>query len=327
MGQYTTVDPRGVDPLSGLAPLLRVRPELQDLCRFGGAWSAPHDAAEGGAAYFHLVTKGHCVLERQGHGPLRLNAGDILLLPHGDAHTMRAPRIHGSARGARQAITYMTRGTIRFKTTTDVAPETEIVCGLLHFDAASENLLVATLPDTIVVEAGKRPRAELLRTLMTAIRDELDGTRPGGVAIATDLASAVLVMLLRSHLEKQPNVGSILALLAERGTARAVFAMLEKPSFEWTLNRLAKHAASSRATLVRSFRKTCGMAPLAFLTELRLSLARQRLTNGTETIAQIASALGYGSEGAFSRAFHRRFKIRPGKLRGDRAPSQEHAAK
>ena len=30
-------------------------------------------------------------LERRGHGPLRLDAGDILLLPHGDAHV-----VHGS---------------------------------------------------------------------------------------------------------------------------------------------------------------------------------------------------------------------------------------
>jgi hypothetical protein len=34
--------PRQVDTLSGLAPLLRVRPELQQLCRFGAQWSSDH---------------------------------------------------------------------------------------------------------------------------------------------------------------------------------------------------------------------------------------------------------------------------------------------
>jgi hypothetical protein len=33
-----------VDTLSGLAPLLRVRPELQQLCRFGAQWVSDHAA-------------------------------------------------------------------------------------------------------------------------------------------------------------------------------------------------------------------------------------------------------------------------------------------
>jgi hypothetical protein len=34
------------DALSSLAPLLRVRPELEDLCRFGGDWESSHDVAQ-----------------------------------------------------------------------------------------------------------------------------------------------------------------------------------------------------------------------------------------------------------------------------------------
>ena len=35
---------RPVDAPSGLAPLLRVRPELQQLCRFGAQWVSDHAA-------------------------------------------------------------------------------------------------------------------------------------------------------------------------------------------------------------------------------------------------------------------------------------------
>jgi hypothetical protein len=38
---------RPVDTLSGLAPLLRVRPELQQLCRFGAQWCSDHWAGAG----------------------------------------------------------------------------------------------------------------------------------------------------------------------------------------------------------------------------------------------------------------------------------------
>jgi hypothetical protein len=73
------------DALSSLAPLLRVRPELQDICRFGDDWESWHDAAQPGWAVVH----GECLIDRPGHATMRLKAGDILLLPHGGAHLTR----------------------------------------------------------------------------------------------------------------------------------------------------------------------------------------------------------------------------------------------
>jgi AraC family transcriptional activator of mtrCDE len=42
------------DPLSSLAPLLRVRLVLDDLCRFGGVWGSPHEAEGPGCAHFQI---------------------------------------------------------------------------------------------------------------------------------------------------------------------------------------------------------------------------------------------------------------------------------
>jgi AraC family transcriptional activator of mtrCDE len=41
-------NPDADDALSGLAPLLRVRPELTDFCRFGGARASSHRAEPAG---------------------------------------------------------------------------------------------------------------------------------------------------------------------------------------------------------------------------------------------------------------------------------------
>jgi AraC family transcriptional regulator, activator of mtrCDE len=70
--------PRAQDPLCAIAPLLRVRPELQTVCRFAAQWDVPHDAEPAGWAQFHIVTTGSCLLERSGGHPLRLEAGDVL---------------------------------------------------------------------------------------------------------------------------------------------------------------------------------------------------------------------------------------------------------
>ena len=74
------------DALSGLAPLLRVRPEFQEFCRFGGDWTSPHGIAQADWAHFHIVTRGECAIDGASHSAIRLQKGDILLLPHGNAH-------------------------------------------------------------------------------------------------------------------------------------------------------------------------------------------------------------------------------------------------
>lgn len=300
------------DALSGLAPLLRVRPELQDVCRFGGGWAAPHEAEKPGWAYFHIVTKGRCLLERPGRELLTLETGDVLLLPHGDAHTLRT-RNTSSAPLPPVSVDYS--NAIRTKTSVGVEADTELICGKLHFDHVPENLVIAALPDVIVLAAGGHKRIARFGLLMAAIAEELDQGRSGAAAIAADLASALLVMMLRDHLESAPPPGGLLALLGTRATALAVLAMLKDPARDWTLDELADAAAASRATLVRAFRKAADVAPLAFLTELRLGLARQRLLSGNDSIGQIADDVGYQSEAALSRAFHRHFGVRPGSLR------------
>ena len=180
------------------------------------------------------------------------------------------------------------------------------------FEQAHQNLILATLPPVIVLRTRQDPDCERLRQLMAAIRDELDMARPGAAAISADLASALLVMVLRTHLAREPAHPGLLALLRQRQSARTLAAMLEAPARDWTLDELATHAGASRATLVRLFQKTAGMAPLAFLTELRLGLARHKLLAGTTTLAAIAAEVGYQSESTFSRAFQRRFGMRPG---------------
>jgi AraC family transcriptional activator of mtrCDE len=149
------------------------------------------------------------------------------------------------------------------------------------------------------------------RGLLTHMRDELDAGRPGAAVIVADLASAFLVMLLRLHLEQVPERGKPLCLLQDCVTARAVVALLREPA-----NEMVEIGVTSRATLVRAFRRACGLSPVAYLASLRLDLARQRLAGTDEPICKIAAGVGYRSEGSLSKAFLRRFGVRPGAVRG-----------
>ncbi len=306
------MDPGSDDPLSGLAPLLRVRPELEELCEFGGAWVSEPAAQPAGAAQFHIVTRGAVRVSRPGLPVTDIAQGDILLLPHGDAHVLQSPNGAGPELGR---FATQQRNGLLVKKSVDVAADTELICGRLHFEAASRNLIIATLPDMMVLQVGAQPLATRFSPLMLGIREELDGSRMGALAIAKDLASALFVMMLRAHLESALPSHGVLRLLQQRITAQAVLAMLRDPMRGWTLDALAQTAAASRATLVRAFQKAAGMAPMAFLADLRLGLARQRLVQTNAAIDQIAEDVGYDSPAAFSRAFLRKYGERPGEIR------------
>jgi AraC family transcriptional regulator, activator of mtrCDE len=70
--------------------------------------------------------------------------------------------------------------------------------------------------------------------------------------------------------------------------------MLMAPARAGTLDALAAEAWVSRATLVRIFRKAACLAPLAFLSELRLG-SRHRLALMRMHCARAKSGFGWPS--------------------------------
>jgi len=309
-----------LNPLSAIAPLFRVRPEIQDVCRFALQWEVVHEAEPTGFAQFHIVTNGSCLLERYCGETFKLEAGSILLLPQGDSHVVRSASRGGSS-GAPIRTEY--NNAIRIKTNTRGASDTEMICGRLRLDGAMYSLVTAALPKAIVLSIGRGDLFDRMRMLVQAIDEELQAARPGAATIATELATALFVMMLRLHFEQSASSSGILRLLASWSSvravtamSRAVTAMLRAPAHPWTLDALAAEAHVSRATLVRIFRREGDIPPpLGLLSELRLGLARHRLGSTTETLAQVAAAVGYDSESAFARAFRKRYGISPGRLR------------
>ena len=307
------VDPDSIDALSALAPLFRVQPELQSLCRFGAQWASVHDREEQSWAPFHMVTSGACVLDVDGEPPALLGAGDIVLLPHGDPHVVRG---EGTARGTRPRVQIRVQVTSAIEVRSNTNhPEAELICGRLTFEQKHNNLARAALPRVILLKTAENAAGARLQSLLTAIREELEAAGPGARAICCDLASALLVMVLRTHFQRHVLEDGLLKLLGQRQTARALAAMMDQPARPWSLDEIAAVAKTSRATLVRDFRHLAKTTPFGVLAELRLGIARHSLLASDRSLADIAADVGYQSQSAFSRAFQRRFRRSPSEVR------------
>lgn len=82
-----------------------------------------------------------------------------------------------------------------------------------------------------------------------------------------------------------------------------------------SVEALARRACLSPRQFSRRFRSAVARTPAAFVEELRLGEARQRLADSAATIAAVAASVGFRSDDAFRRAFERRFGLTPSTYR------------
>jgi AraC-like DNA-binding protein len=98
----------------------------------------------------------------------------------------------------------------------------------------------------------------------------------------------------------------------------ALEAIHNDPAHPWAVPELASMSGLSRATFARLFQRVLGQAPMQYLTDWRMTLARDLLRNDEATLAQIAGRVGYASPYAFGAAFQRHHGLPPGRWRRKR---------
>jgi len=91
----------------------------------------------------------------------------------------------------------------------------------------------------------------------------------------------------------------------------AIDLMHQDPARRWTLQELGQCVGMSRSSFALKFKGTVGTSPMEYLTQWRMQLAGDRLTNSGDPISAIATLLGYESESAFSAAFKRTMNCSP----------------
>jgi len=303
-----------VDALSRLLALYPVRTALDIRCHLGAPWQMEEAAVAAGIAPYHMIVEGNAWLVLADHPPRALQAGDIVVLPHGSAHVLRAGPAETAAQG-RQIVELETNALVQVKGNHGGGAHTDILCGQFHFDTDAALALLAGLPQALVVSTAGRADFLGLNSLMSMLRFETEAQRPGAKAVVAQLSSALFALLIRAWLEQAERTTGLFALLAEPRLQAALQHMLAQPGTAWSMEQLAQACHMSRATFARLFTRAAGATPGEVLTRTRMAQAAHWLTNGTQSVAAIGEAVGYQSEAAFNRVFKRSFGVGPGQFR------------
>jgi AraC-like DNA-binding protein len=126
----------------------------------------------------------------------------------------------------------------------------------------------------------------------------------------------LFVEVVRRHAGRlPPDAQGILAACRDPVVSRAISRLHAEPSRHWTVEDLAAQAGTSRTVLGERFARMVGAAPIEYLARLRMQLAAERLRTSRQSLGQVAEAVGYESEAAFSRAFRRIVGVSPGAWR------------
>jgi AraC-like DNA-binding protein len=188
---------------------------------------------------------------------------------------------------------------------------TVFLCGAYQFSGDVGSGLLDALPQVMTLSAGID---DPLREVITLLSRELVRTEPAQIVLDR-LLDLLLVLAIRSDFRRSTTAPRWYRASADPRLGAALQAMHENAAHPWTVPELAAISGLSRAAFARLFREALGQAPMQYLTDWRMTLARDYLRADDLTLAQIADAVGYGSPFAFAAAFRRNHGHPPGTWR------------
>jgi AraC family transcriptional regulator, alkane utilization regulator len=314
-----------VDPLTDVLRLVHVASAVFMHGHFSAPWallSPPRDdlvqVLQPGArnlVLFHVVVDGHCHVQLDTGDSALARAGEVALLPYAHRHRMGNP---GDADPVPVVELlppppWASAPVLRHGGGGD---GTRILCGYLRCEQLLFNPMLQALPPLIHLRLSSAA-ADWLRASVRYIDER---AQDGATHLIERLPEVMLVDCLRQYAQAlPPQQTGWLAALRDPVVGRALALLHERPAHDWSVDELARCAATSRSVLGERFRALLKVSPMHYLTQWRMQLAAQTLDSQAVPVSVLAERVGYQSEAAFSRAFKRCLGCAPSEWRAGRS--------
>jgi AraC-like DNA-binding protein len=267
---------------------------------------------------YHFLTEGRAYVRLSDGRREELTAGDIVVFPHGDAHLLGNGSPEKPVDSLQTFAKHITQGLklARFGGGGEI---TKFVCGFLACEPRLSEVFLAGLPPMLKVHVVKEPSGQWLEHSIRFSVGEANGSYAGSGLVLAKLSEVLFVETLRRYITAlPPGQTGWLAGARDPIIGQALALLHKEPAHPWTILNLARRVGLSRTRLADRFRHFLGEPPMAYLARWRLKLGAEILQTTEESVAEVAAAVGYGSEAAFNRAFKREFDCPPAQFRRQR---------
>ncbi|MFO1276584.1 MAG: AraC family transcriptional regulator [Sphaerotilus natans] len=183
----------------------------------------------------------------------------------------------------------------------------------VDFGESGLNPLLDALPHRLVLARRDLPAA--MGATLALIVEEVEGQGCAHAPMLSRLVEVLLLQWLRHQLDRmRGGSGSLLAGLSDPALRPVLDAIHRQPEHAWSLAELARLGGLSRTALAERFARVVGQPPGDYLLDWRLRRARLLLREGLG-VAEVATAVGYGSAAALTRIFSQRLGQAPARWR------------
>ena len=303
------------DSFSDVLDLIRVRGNTVFNCAASPPFGIEFPA---GRHWIHIVRSGKLTISVPEAGTiLQAEQGDLVLMVHGHRHVV-------SDQGGRRAISLADMAKDDYDPSLLQLGSGEIrwLTGDFGLDSDLAKRLLSVLPPVIFVKGLKDRPFEWLELSCRFILDEALRPRAGAAAMISRLLDVIFMQLLRTWAANgEVGRGWLSGAIDPRLNA-AMNAMHTYPGRAWTVVELAQTVNLSRSAFADRFQRVVGQSPLSYLSSWRLDRAAEMLRYGRASVADVAAAVGYTSEAAFSRVFKGRYGVSPTQWRRTELPAE-----
>jgi len=254
---------------------------------------------------YHYVLDGEMYVTVLDQPPQRLSSGEVVLFPRNDFHLIGSDVSLPPVPAAAVMLSEENKivPTVRHGGGGDAA---HMVCGFLGGDSGLTNPIVSTLPSSMILKVDETPAADWIRSTFQYAAHEVANGQTGSTAVLSKLSELLFVEAVRQYVRTIPDGQTgWLAGLRDPAVSRALALMHADMVRAWSVDELGREVGISRSGLAERFARVIGMAPMHYLADWRLQVARQKLKDSGDPLVRIAEQVGYESEAAFSRAFTR----------------------
>ena len=263
---------------------------------------------------YHVVTSGRCFASLDGGQAVPVEAGEVVMFTNADPHVMSSSTGMRAEPPSADMIEIADAGLLPFHVNlmNGGAASARLVCGYLACDAKPFNPLLAALPPMLKAGDPRRNDTSWLGQFIHFAVAEVAEKRAGSESVLTKLSELMFIDVVRRYIEALPPQDTgWLAGLRDPAVGKALALIHARPSFNWTIEGLARQCGTSRTVMAERFVQFVGVPPMHYLAKWRMQVASEMLKRGNANMAIIAAEIGYESEASFSRAFKKMMGVPP----------------